>query len=143
MGVAPSTYTGCSLCADPYYADVNGNCVMCDITCTSCTGVGACSSCASNLVRDNMPRGYCVPNPSDPNLVYYGPTDSAVSCLSLISNCLSCGSNTLACSSCGAGTFLNGTICQNCDPACSTCDALGCTGTCPTGLTYNTTSLAC
>jgi proprotein convertase subtilisin/kexin type 5 len=138
------TYTGCSLCDDPYYADSNGNCILCPVTCTSCTDVNACSACANNLVIYGSPIGDCVPATlTNSTLTYYGPTNSAVSCLLLLSNCQTCSPSPLACSVCTAGTFLNGTICQNCDPSCATCDSTGCTSSCPPGLTLNGTVCEC
>lgn len=132
------SYTGCSSCADPYYAEADGTCVLCPVTCTSCTSPTTCSGCANNLVLSSTTTGTCIPNTSsDPNLAYYGPTNSPVSCLDLLSNCLSCIPSPLTCMSCGPGTFKNGSICQNCDPTCATCDSMGCTTTCPSGLTLN------
>ena len=139
--VAAPTITDCQQCATSYYVDpATGTCSPCDITCTDCTGIGFCTTCVNNLV---VVGGYCVPNTaSDPNLALYGPTETAVSCLALLTNCLICSPSPLACSSCQSGTFLNGTICQNCPTTCATCDITGCL-TCPTGLTQNGSACIC
>jgi hypothetical protein len=86
---SPSVSAVCSLCSDPYYVDtISNTCVLCDITCTSCTGIGLCTACANNLVIIGPPIGYCVPNTGfDSNLVYYESTNTAVSCLILLSDC--------------------------------------------------------
>ena len=143
MGSSPS-YTGCSVCADPYYADISGDCILCPVTCTSCTGINACSACANNLVIYGPPILDCVPATlTNSTLTYYGPTNSAISCLLLLSNCQTCTPSPLTCTLCATGTFLNGTICQNCDPSCATCDSTGCTSPCPSGLTPNGTACEC
>ena len=131
----------CTLCSDPYYVSASNTCVLCDVTCTSCTGVGLCTTCANNLVKVG---GDCVPNTAvDPTLFYNPATNSAVSCLTLLSDCTACTPSPLTCSACLSGTFVSGGVCLPCPTTCATCDALGCTGICPTGLTLNGTACIC
>lgn len=88
-------------------------------------------------------NGFCVPNTTfDPTLTYYGPTNTAVSCLTLLSSCITCNPSPLACTNCTEGTFLNGSVCQNCPNTCATCDSTGCL-TCVDGLTRNGSSCVC
>lgn len=108
------TVTDCLVCHDPYYIDNTTNtCILCDVTCASCTGVGACLTCATNLI---LVLGACVCDTwTDPLLTYYAGTNICVSCLDLLSNCQSCTpSPTLTCLVCAAGTYPSGGVCVLC-----------------------------
>ena len=134
------TTATCTLCSDPYYVSASNTCVLCDITCTSCTGIGLCTACANNLV---VVGGYCVPNTGlDPTLAYDATTNRAVSCLSMLSSCTSCTPSPLACTVCLSGTFLSGGVCTPCSTTCTTCNSLGCI-TCPSGMALNVSTCVC
>lgn len=78
---------------------VDGLIRLCKPGCDECSQ-GICSSCLSGYVYSSKNKA----------------------CLPCGANCKACSKNNLNnCSACVDGSYLNGSVCINCDPSCSTC----------------------
>ncbi|KAL7422030.1 hypothetical protein Q5752_003803 [Cryptotrichosporon argae] len=99
--------TLCNVCADRFFADVEGNCLACPLGCTVCelqqgtNATAMCTACASTLALDTATPASCSASTSCDDGQYYDASSS--SCEGCSAQCTSCtGPGTGDCLACAS-----------------------------------------
>jgi len=138
-GSSDTTCATCAVCGAAQYqsaacgATTNTTCAACDVDCTACTGVGACTSCASGHYLNG---GVCV-SCATCTAGQYRAAACTATANTVCSTCSTCGAGQyqtaactatadttcVSCATCGAGTYETGACGGTANRVCSTCAA--------------------